>query len=237
MRRTSRRQFLQTLAFLPGAALLPKYHAAGGAEKGKTRIRDIKVMILQGPRTYTLVRVESDAGLFGIGEAYGSPGVGVKEGILALKPELIGKDPLGIDVLITGLGWRADGSAHMLIRAVSGIEMALWDLAGKTLGVPTTQLLGGKFRDRVRMYDHSAPRDMMNPASCREWADRVKSHPSGFTAHKFGFEHTDHRTDPARSVQPRAHHNRARSNSPGVRELPRGTRLGSRHHGPLSLGV
>ncbi len=198
MRRTSRRQFLQTLAFLPGAALLPKYHALAAPEKGKTRIRDIKVMILQGPRTYTLVRVESDAGLFGIGEAYGSPGVGVKEGILALKPELIGKDPLGIDVLITGLGWRADGSAHMLIRAVSGIEMALWDLAGKTLGIPTTQLLGGKFRDRVRMYDHSAPRDMMDPASCREWADRVKSHPSGFTAHKFGFEHTDLRADPAR---------------------------------------
>ena len=96
-------------------------------------------------------------------EAYGSPGVGVKEGILALKPELIGKDPLGIDALMTGLGWRTDGSAHMLIRAASGIEMALWDLAGKTLGVPTTTLLGGKFRDRVRMYDHSAPRDMMDP--------------------------------------------------------------------------
>ena len=76
---------------------------------------------------------------------------------------MIGKDPLGIDVLMTGLGWRTDGSAHMLIRAASGIEMALWELAGKTLGVPTTTLLGGKFRDRVRMYDHSAPRDMMDP--------------------------------------------------------------------------
>ena len=76
--------------------------------------------------------------------------------------------------------------------------MALWDLAGKTLGVPTTTLLGGRFRDRVRMYDHAAPRDMLDPASCREWADRVKSDPSGFTAHKFGFPHTDPRSDPAR---------------------------------------
>ena len=198
MRNTSRRQFLRSLGFLSGAALLSRYRALAASEKGKTKIRDIKVMMLQGPRTYTLVKVESDAGLHGIGEAYGSPGVGVKEGILALKPELIGKDPLGIDVLMTGLGWRTDGSAHMLIRAASGIEMALWDLAGKTLGVPTTTLLGGKFRDRVRMYDHSAPRDMMDPSSCREWAARVKSDPSGFKIHKFGFEHTDPRVDPAR---------------------------------------
>jgi L-alanine-DL-glutamate epimerase-like enolase superfamily enzyme len=155
-------------------------------------------MMLQGPRTYTLVKVQSDAGLHGIGEAYGSPGVGVKEQVLALRPELIGKDPLGIDALITGLGTRVDGSAHMLLRAVSGIEMALWDLAGKTLGVPTTTLLGGRFRERVRMYDHSAPRDMLDPASCREWADRVKADPSGFTAHKFGFPHTDPRLDAAR---------------------------------------
>jgi L-alanine-DL-glutamate epimerase-like enolase superfamily enzyme len=194
----SRRHFLRALGFVPGAALLANYQALAAGERGKTRIRDLRVMVLQGPRTYTLVRVESDNGLYGIGEAYGSPGVGVKEQVLALRPELIGKDPLGIDALITGLGTRVDGSAHMLLRAVSGVEMALWDLAGKTLGVPTTTLLGGKFRDRVRMYDHSAPRDMMDPASCREWADRVKSDPSGFTAHKFGFPHTDPHRDPAR---------------------------------------
>jgi hypothetical protein len=92
MNEVSRRQFLKSLAFIPGASLLTQYHAMAGAEKGKTKIRDIKVMILQGPRTYTLVKVESDAGLFGIGEAYGSPGVGVWEGIMALKPELIGKE-------------------------------------------------------------------------------------------------------------------------------------------------
>ena len=104
MQTTSRRQFLRSIGILSGAALLPRYRALAASEKGKTKIRDIKVMMLQGPRTYTLVRVDSDAGLHGIGEAYGSPGVGGKEGILALKPELIGKDPLGIDVLMTNLG-------------------------------------------------------------------------------------------------------------------------------------
>jgi L-alanine-DL-glutamate epimerase-like enolase superfamily enzyme len=198
-RTTSRREFLRSLGLLAGGGLLARYEALAAPEAGKTKIRDIRAMMLQGPsRSYTLVKVESDAGLYGIGEAYGSPGVGVKEGVLALRPELIGKDPLGIDVLWTGLGTRTDGSAHMLLRPVSGIEMALWDLAGKTLGVPTTTLLGGRFRERVRMYDHAAPRDMIDPASCREWADRCKGDPSGFTAHKFSFPHTREGSDPAR---------------------------------------
>jgi Mandelate racemase / muconate lactonizing enzyme, N-terminal domain/Enolase C-terminal domain-like len=130
MKRISRRRFFQFLGLSSGTLLHSRLEALAAPEKGKTRIRDIKVMMMQGPRTYTLLKVESDAGLHGIGEAYGSPGVGVKEQVLALKPELIGKDPLGIDVLMTGLGWRTDGSAHMLIRTASGIEMALWDLAG-----------------------------------------------------------------------------------------------------------
>jgi L-alanine-DL-glutamate epimerase-like enolase superfamily enzyme len=138
-----------------------------------------------------------------MGEAYGSPGVGVKEQVLALKPALAGKDPLVIDAIYTGLDMRTDGSAHALMRAVSGVEMALWDLAGKILGVPVTTLLGGKFRDRVRVYDHAAPRNMLDPASCREWAQRVKADPSGFTGHKFGFPHTDPKTDSGRDLSNR----------------------------------
>ena len=66
------------------------------------KIRDVQVMMMQGPgRTYTLVKITADAGLYGIGEAYGSPGVGVKEQILSLKPWLVGKDPLEIDTIYT----------------------------------------------------------------------------------------------------------------------------------------
>ncbi len=109
------------------------------------------------------MKITADDGRYGIAEAYGSPGVGVKEQILSLKPWLVGKDPLEIDKLYTQMGegstslsgTRTDGSAHNLIRAVSGIEMALWDLAGKILEVPTSTLLGGKFRDKVRVYDHA----------------------------------------------------------------------------------
>lgn len=188
VKRLTRRRLLQALATLPAASCLTRFRALAAPERGRVKIRDIKAMMIQGPRTYTLVKVDSDAGLYGIGEGYGSPGVGVKEQILALKPDLVGKDPLGIDALYTGLGARTDGSAHSLMRAVSGIEIACWDLAGKILGVPATTLLGGKFRDRVRMYYDSGPRDMLDQGSCQEWAARVKADPAGWTAVKIHFE-------------------------------------------------
>ncbi len=196
MKTQSRRTFLRTLAATSGTSFLTRYHLLAAPERGKVKIRDLKVMVLQGPRTYTLIKVESDAGLAGIGEAYGSPGVGVKEQVLALRPQLIGQDPLEIEKIYIGLGTRTDGSAHALMRAVSGIEMALWDLAGRILGVPASTLLGGRFRDKVRVYDHAAPKNMLDKASCRDWAARVRENPSGFTAHKFGFP----RTDPARDA-------------------------------------
>lgn len=201
----TRRQFLG----LAGAALfLPRYHQLAAADKKRVKIRDVQTMMLQGGRTYTLVKIIADDGLYGIAEAYGSPGIGVREQIDSLKPWLIGKDPLEIDTLYTNMGVRSpnlsgtrtDGSAHNLIRAVSGIEMALWDLAGKILGAPVTTLLGGKFREKVRVYDHAAPSNMLDKASCREWAQKVKAHPAGFTAHKFGFRHTDPKTDLARDL-------------------------------------
>jgi L-alanine-DL-glutamate epimerase-like enolase superfamily enzyme len=191
----SRRRFLAAIAAAP---FLTHYHLLAAPEKRRYKIRDLQCMVLNGPRTYTLVKVTADDGSYGIAEAYGSPTVSTKEEILALKPLLIGKDPLEIDTLYTHLGeggkslsgTRTDGSAHNLMRAASGIEMALWDLAGKLLAQPVTTLLGGRFRDKVRVYDHEAPRDMLDKGSCREWADKVKTNKSGFTAHKFGFPHT-----------------------------------------------
>lgn len=195
----SRRQFLRGVgaATLVPALLPSSFLELAASERKRVKIRDVQVMMLQGPsRTYTLVKVTSDAGVYGIAEAYGSPGVGVKEQILSLKPWLVGKDPLEIDALYTHMGegtsnlsgTRTDGSAHNLMRAVSGIEMALWDLAGKVLEVPTTTLLGGRFRDKVRVYDHAAPRNMFDKASTAEWAAKAKAHPSGFTCHKFGLQ-------------------------------------------------
>lgn len=168
--------------------------------KGKLKIRDIRTMVLNGPRTYTLVRVDTDQGVSGWAEAYGIPGEGVKEQIHALKELLKGKDPLEIDAILTGLGRHTDGSAHSFYRAWSGIDMALWDLAGKALNVPVSTLLGGRYRDKVRVYDHEAPRNMLDKNSCRDWAQKVKAAKSGFTCHKFSPPHTDAKKDPGRDL-------------------------------------
>jgi L-alanine-DL-glutamate epimerase-like enolase superfamily enzyme len=201
----SRRTFFGALAAVP---LVADFKRLAAAERKRYKIRDIQVMTLAGPRTYTLVKIVSDDGAYGIAEAYGSPGVGVKEQILSLKRSLVGKDPLEIDVIYSTLGAgesslsgnRTEGSAHSLMRAASGIEMALWDLAGRLLGQPVTTLLGGRFRERVRVYDHAAPRNMLDKASCRDWAAKVKAAPAGFTAHKFGGPRTNLANDKARDA-------------------------------------
>jgi gluconate/galactonate dehydratase len=150
-----RRSFLSAAATVLSLNI---YQRLAAAERKRLKIRDVSTMTLQGPsRTYLLVKVLADDGIYGIAEAYGTPGIGVKEQILSMKPGLVGKDPLEIDVIYTLLdehlkdlsGTRTDGSAHNLMRAASGIEMALWDLAGKALGVPTATLLGGRFRHKV----------------------------------------------------------------------------------------
>jgi L-alanine-DL-glutamate epimerase-like enolase superfamily enzyme len=200
---------LSRRGFLGLAAGMPLFGAV--AQKQRLKIRDVQAMVLKGPRTYTLVKVVADDGLYGIAEAYGSPAIGVKDQVLGMKPLLVGKDPLEIDTIYTFMGShgdslsgsRTDGSAHSLMRAASGIEMALWDLAGKALGVPTTTLLGGKFREKVRVYDHEAPRNMLDKASCRQWVEKIKADPSGFTAHKFGFPHTNPANDKGRDLSNR----------------------------------
>jgi L-alanine-DL-glutamate epimerase-like enolase superfamily enzyme len=135
--------------------------------------------------------VLTDSGVYGIGEAYGSPAVGVKEGVLELRPYFIGKDPLEIDALMSGI-------ASTLTRAASGVEIALWDLAGKLLGAPVSTLLGGKFRDTVRVYRAEGPRNMLDRTSCGEWADRMKAHPAGWTAFQLSPARSNPRIDRAR---------------------------------------
>jgi L-alanine-DL-glutamate epimerase-like enolase superfamily enzyme len=211
MAQFTRRKLLHLSASAVVWPMLAKFHSLAAPWRRKVKITDIKVMAFQGGRTYNLVKVETDAGVYGIGEAYGSPGIGVKEGILDLKNWLMGKDPLDIETLYTHMGrgtpnlsgTRTEGSAHQSIRAVSGVEMALWDLAGKLLDVPVVTLLGGKYRDKVRMYCHESPKNMLDKASCREWAQRVKQHPSGWTAFKFGFGHTSPEVDKARDLSNR----------------------------------
>jgi galactonate dehydratase len=111
--------------------------------------------ILRVPPSWVWVRVHTDAGLVGLGEPYleNHPEVVIAE-VRRLEPFLIGQDPTRVEELwqvmyTSGLGY-VGGPVKM--SAISGIDMALWDLAGKAAGVPVYQLLGGRTRDRIRMY-------------------------------------------------------------------------------------
>src|SRR5579863_1782348 len=103
----SRRDFLKTAggaAFFSGAASISGLRPLMAAATAPVKIRDIQTMTLTGPRTYVLVKVVADNCHYGIAEAYGLPSIGVKEQIQALKPLLVGKNPLEIDALYTFMG-------------------------------------------------------------------------------------------------------------------------------------
>jgi len=119
------------------------------------KIVDVKVAVVRGNFCWPLVRVDTDEGVYGYGESRDySPlhhgGVPMKEHIYCLKKRLVGEDPTNVEYLFTKI--RSFGSDGRFGGAVSGVEMALWDVLGKYLGVPVYKLIGGRFRDKVRIY-------------------------------------------------------------------------------------
>jgi L-alanine-DL-glutamate epimerase-like enolase superfamily enzyme len=180
---TTRRRFLQTAGGALAAA--PLYSQL----RRKIKITDVKCMIVRGTWDWNLIKVETDAGLYGIGEAYW--GWGVKDLVVnKMKGIVVGEDPLNVDKLYTKMLMESAGAGAIggvTITAASGIEIALWDLAGRILETPVCNLLGGRFRDRVRFYRTTQvpkqhPED---PASWRELARRTRAEKWGWTAFKF----------------------------------------------------
>lgn len=115
----------------------------------------------RGSRNWLFVEVETDEGITGLGECSGWPRV-VETAVKDLANVLIGEDPAHIDRLWGHL-YRAT-MGHGLTGtvgsgALSGIEMALWDIKGKMLGAPVWQLLGGAIRDRIPVYGHAHTAD------------------------------------------------------------------------------
>jgi galactonate dehydratase len=109
-------------------------------------------------RNWLFVKLFTDAGVTGVGEGGGWPEV-VRAGIEELKHFLIGENPFEIERLWLRLYDVLHG--HGITGAVRGgalsaIDMALWDIKGKALGVPVYELLGGKVRDRIRVYGHAS---------------------------------------------------------------------------------
>jgi L-alanine-DL-glutamate epimerase-like enolase superfamily enzyme len=112
------------------------------------RITDIRCAdIVEAPFSSTLIKIYTNQGIVGLGEVRDGAS---KTFALVLKSRLLGENPCDIDRLFRRI--KQFGGHGRQGGGVSAIEVALWDLAGKAYGVPVYQMLGGRFRDRVRMY-------------------------------------------------------------------------------------
>jgi galactonate dehydratase len=112
-------------------------------------------------RNWVFVRVET-SGLYGWGEATLEWKTRAVAGAVEdLAPLLLGRDPRDIEQLVRVMKKQSFWRLGVIgMSAVSGIELALWDILGKSLGVPVWRLLGGKVRDRVKVYTHLGLGDM-----------------------------------------------------------------------------
>ena len=196
----SRRKMLKNAALpIAGAFALPSLAGAvqdvsTPYQRPRLKITDVRTAQVRVHGLQTHIRVYTDQGLFGHGESTDAA-VGTVSLVNQFRRLLVGQDPLNVDALwerirVSGIFAGAQGGQY--VTALTGVEIALWDLAGKALGLPVYQLLGGKFRDKVRIYCDSDMEDPLGPESDKKlpW---IKD--QGFTAMKIDL---DDATDPNR---------------------------------------
>jgi galactonate dehydratase len=182
MQTLTRRDMLRTALALPAAGLFSRFNALAAPNLNRVKITNIRALAIKSIAGNCLIRIDTDSGLTGYGEA-GSTGPMARARIETMKPLLLGKDPLTIEVHFHNLTTLMHTyMAH--IPTISGIDIALWDLAGKITGLPVCNLLGGPFRDAIPMYSHGVGLNMLDPKSCHDFAQRIKTMPEGFTAFK-----------------------------------------------------
>jgi L-alanine-DL-glutamate epimerase-like enolase superfamily enzyme len=162
-----RRSFFKTLSMsaagamalngadaVDAAASVVQANVKRASEPSALKITDLRVAVIAGaPMTCPLIRVDTNQGLVGWGE--------VRDGAsetyaLFLKSRVLGENPCNVDRIFRKI--KQFGGPARQAGGVCGIEMAMMDLAGKAWGVPCWQMLGGKFRDRVRLYADTTSR-------------------------------------------------------------------------------
>jgi galactonate dehydratase len=200
MSRLSRRDLLGTAArSASGLLAFPSLAAAVQAESSpyrrpRLKITDVRTAEVMAHGYQLHVRIYTDQGVVGHGEGTDAVqgGVGL---VRMFRRFLVDQDPLNVDGLFERIrtsGIFAGAQAGQYIAALSAVEIALWDLAGKALGLPVYQLLGGKVRDRVRVYCDSQTEDPDDPEAPAK-LQRIRD--LGFTAIKIDI---DEAADPLR---------------------------------------
>jgi len=202
MQRTNRRTLLKGgLLSIAGMAGLPSLRAAveqasSEYRRPKLKITDVRTAEVRVHGYQVHVRVYTDQGIVGQGESTDAAtgNVPIIQGFARL---LIGQDPLNIEAAFERIrtsGVFAGAQAGQYVTALTGVEIALWDIAGKALGLPVYQLLGGRVRQRVRVYCDSGSREMI--VGDERSKQRIKQiQDMGFTAAKIDI---DDANDPVR---------------------------------------
>jgi len=154
------------------------------------KITDVRTAAIRGNFEWILVRVYTDVGIVGLGEAYW--GAGVETVIHHLRGLVLDEDPHNVDWLFQKMvrGMSGAGStAGTVVAAISGIELALWDIVGQALNTPIYNLLGGRYRDKIRVYADCGHGSQPTPSA---WAERAhRAVELGFTAIKFDIDNVD----------------------------------------------
>src|SRR5271170_5520564 len=137
------------------------------------KITDLRVAVItKAPMTCPIIRIDTNQGIYGLGEVRDGAS---KTYALMLKSRILGENPCNVDKLFRKI--KQFGGESRQAGGVCGIEMALWDLAGKAYNVPVYQMIGGKFRDKIRCYADTTESD--DP---QVYGDRLKKRKEqGFT--------------------------------------------------------
>jgi L-alanine-DL-glutamate epimerase-like enolase superfamily enzyme len=150
-----RRNFLKSAAGVLGASFwaddvldaLPQ-NTNTNSRPSSLKITDLRIATIRGaPMVDPIIRIDTDQGIYGLGEVRDGAS---KNYALMLKSRILGENPCDIDRIFRKI--KQFGGHSRQAGGVCGIEMALWDLAGKAYNVPIYQMLGGKFRNKIRCY-------------------------------------------------------------------------------------
>ena len=147
------------------------------------KITDLKCAVIGG---YPVVRIKTDAGIDGYGQAESPKGSYLKPHVLTYRDAILGEDPTNVERVMLKI--RRFGAFKPWGSSVSAIEVALWDIAGKAANLPIYKLLGGKIRDKVRVYNGAIrfPMSGQSPQDYAENIQKMKERPEKFCIIKQG---------------------------------------------------
>src|ERR1700745_2975046 len=113
------------------------------------KITDMRyaIVVKPGPSPCPIIRIDTNQGVYGLGEVRD---VGGYQYAMVLKNRIVGENPLKIDFLFQKI--QQFGGISRQAGGVCAVEMALWDIAGKVYNCPVYQMLGGQWRDKIRIY-------------------------------------------------------------------------------------